>query len=235
MLRVVLMTPWGESMAVEPGATSIVLRNGQQVGYVRNLAHDPFPLGQRERRLIYLRVEPHEKGRQPAGVEDWRVRLEVADPYATNVSVRFNAWISRDDEATTAFAGNCSEPEQTLGTIACFEEAIVVGAYSFVDGNRVPCPFSSAGPTRDNRQVPDIAAPGRGVWAAKSTGFRIRYPGTGTQWRKSSAFVMDGTSTAAPFVAGTVALMLQKNPELTNAGSRAVSGNPPGPFHPAFH
>jgi subtilisin family serine protease len=55
--------------------------------------------------------------------------------------------------------------------------------------------FSSAGPTRDGREKPDVSAPGHEVLAAKSR------TGTGVV-RKS------GTSMAAPATAGLVALVL---------------------------
>ena len=51
---------------------------------------------------------------------------------------------------------------------------------------------------------PDIAAPGENVYS-------IRHDATNTYWGKS------GTSQAAPCVAGVMALMLEKNPELTPA------------------
>jgi hypothetical protein len=211
MLKIVLNTPWGEKIEVDPGVSKLILRNGMKVGEVTNFDHDPL-LMQGTRRLIYLWAEPHERRWKPPTDEDWHVDLEIAGAVAPDVEINFNAWISRDDYSETAFADGSSVAEQTLGTLACNDGAIVVGAYSVVAERRASCPFSSAGPTRDDRQVPDIAAPGRGVWAARSTGFRMRYPGS--TWRKSAAFVMDGTSTATPFVAGTVALMLQKNPRL---------------------
>jgi subtilisin family serine protease len=225
MLKVVLTTPWGGRVEVPPRPPGVepvpVVRNGRVVGGITNCDSDPLLL-QPRRRHIHLWIEPHERNSEPAAGEDWLVGLEVANPDPRSVPIPFNAWIARDDESEVAFGAGCAEPEQTLGTLACCREAVVVGAYSFVTNNRVACHFSSAGPTRDDREVPDIAAPGRGVWAAKSTGYRIRYPGSGSRWRKAATFVMDGTSTAAPFVAGTVALMLQKNPRLTSDEIKAI-------------
>ena len=226
-VKLSLVAPSGKVLVrdiiARPGDEDVaVMRNGVRVGTISNLDRDPdstnpFSL----RRMILLSVKPHAKGEEPKQ-EDWRITLEVEDAAALDVEIPFNAWISRDDKASTHFAEGCAEPHQTLGTLACFEKAIVVGAYAFSGDSRLVCPFSSAGPTRDNRHVPHIAAPGRGVWAARSTGFRLRYPGTNTQWRTSAAFVMDGTSTAAPFVTGSVALMLQKNPGLTAEALRRL-------------
>jgi len=73
--------------------------------------------------------------------------------------------------------------------------SLVVGSY---DAHKPVKPlsfFSSAGPTRDGRQKPEISAPGHDVFAAHSR------TGTGVT-RKS------GTSMAAPAVTGVVALIL---------------------------
>jgi hypothetical protein len=60
--------------------------------------------------------------------------------------------------------------------------------------------FSSRGPTADGRQKPELAAPGFRILAARST------PKAG--WRGERRLcVKSGTSMAAPWVSGTVALM----------------------------
>jgi subtilisin family serine protease len=65
---------------------------------------------------------------------------------------------------------------------------------------------SSQGPTRDDRNKPDTAAPGTNVVAAKG------FAGSDDLW-----IGMSGTSMASPFVAGVAGLMLGLEPKLTAA------------------
>lgn len=120
----------------------------------------------------------------------WTIRL-----YGVHISEGvFHAWIERDDSGQSSFSPP-HENSHTLGSISCGQKSIVVGSYNAHVPNVPISFFSSAGPTRDGRQKPEISAPGHAVKAAAS----------GTQ---DGATEMSGTSMAAPAVTGVVALVL---------------------------
>ncbi len=107
---------------------------------------------------------------------------------------QFHAWIERDDNGQSSFVPP-HDNSHTLGSISCGKYSIVVGSYNAYTAGQPLSWFSSAGPTRDQRQKPEISAPGHNVWAANST-------------TRIGTTRMSGTSMAAPAVAGVIALML---------------------------
>ena len=118
---------------------------------------------------------------------------------------QFHAWIERDDDGQSSFTPP-HDNSHTLGSISCGQQSIVVGSYDAHTAGQPLSWFSSAGPTRDGRQKPEISAPGHNVWAANSS-------------TQVGITRMSGTSMAAPAVTGVVALMLAEahslNKELT--------------------
>ena len=78
-------------------------------------------------------------------------------------------------------------------------------------------PFSSHGPTRIGKQKPDIAAPGQYITAALAADsvFTTNPNYTMRHHPTNGYITIQGTSMATPFVAGVIALMLEREPELT--------------------
>ncbi len=178
-----VIAPNGETMVtVAPGQTRALQSQGRVVLLAANRLSDP----NNQDNMIGIFLEAG----LPLG--RWTIRLQGN----TVQDGSFHAWIERDD------AGQSSFPEprdnsHTIGSISCGRETIVVGSY---DAHKSSLPlsfFSSAGPTRDGRQKPEVAAPGHDVLAAHSR-------------TKTRTVRKSGTSMASPAVTGVVALLLSE-------------------------
>jgi subtilisin family serine protease len=205
-LRAELFGPHGIArVSAARGARAPVTVDGRTVGMLYHRAFDPLN-GDHH---VDVFLEPS----APAGV--WTVRLVGEDV----VDGRYHAWIERDSavaQAQSRFLPGVATPRSTLGTVATGYRALVVGAFDPRSPAREPASFSSAGPTRDGRQKPDLLAPGVGIRAARSTAGG-EPPGTGGET------TMSGTSMAAPHVTGAVALVFEKAPRrLTAAETRLL-------------
>ena len=145
-------------------------------------------------------VDAFLRPRAPAGTYLLRLRGErVADG-------RAQAWIERaGPPGQSRFPAAVAAATSTTGSICNGSLPLAVGAYDAHDPERRPARFSSAGPTRDGRGKPDLAAPGVRVVAARSS-----VPAAADGGRDGNGTVAkSGTSMAAPHVTGAVALVFE--------------------------
>lgn len=145
---------------------------------------------------------------------------QIVFKQSTN-TVKVDGYIWKDSSLSVFVGANYSN---TISTLACQRYGIAVGAvvtkisdtnlgYSvFYSGNVEDiADFSSQGMSRDNKNKPDITAPGAIIIAPLSAG---------TNSRTSYYTHMNGTSMAAPIVTGAIAQLLEKEPYLTPDGVR---------------
>lgn len=174
---------------------------------------------------IYLEAIPSSTHALTTGV--WTVEVEALE--ARNG--RFDAWIERDMRRRvnsfadqSFFLGTDFDGVMTLGTPSTGRRAITVANYDHV--TQAPSDSSGRGRTRDGRDKPDVAAPGTNIVSSGALGGRANPHHDPSDPNSIATFPvrvhMSGTSMSAPHVSGIVALMLQRNRDLTAAQIRNV-------------
>lgn len=130
---------------------------------------------------------------------------------------------------TTAPVGNALKSQLTAGVVAASPvnvtlSSLVVGEAVDPGRNDTLSSFTSRGPrSRDTGLKPDIAAPGQTIWSAAS--------GTGTRGRS-----LNGTSMAAPHMAGVMALLKETRPTWSVEELKALAMNTAGhDLHTGFN
>jgi subtilisin family serine protease len=141
----------------------------------------------------------------------WRVVLHGAVTAPTT----YHGWIAnRGSTGGVKFVTPQVERSGTLNDWGSGVRVITVGAFA-TEGERKGhlANFSSLGPTRDDRRKPDLVAPGVAITSARA---KASVEDTCCcDCCVDMYLTYDGTSLAAPHVAGIVALMLEQNAGLT--------------------
>ena len=178
-----LIAPDGTPVGSIPLGTNARAQDDQDqtVLFISHRAGDP----NNGDNVIGMFLEQHVPG------DTWTLRLRGETVTGDGA---FHAWIERNDGAQSKFAAP-QDNSHTLGSISCGHKSIVVGSYDAHTAGTPLSVFSSAGPTRDEREKPEVSAPGDAVRAASSR--------TGSGLTRKS-----GTSMAAPAVTGVVTLLL---------------------------
>lgn len=184
----------GQSPAIEPDGIPRAFDSGSTRLLILSSPHYPGPADSRRNNAV-IRVElaPVESG-EALLAGTWKLHLR-----AKSRAVIAHAWVDHR-------YAHWETPSDslTLTTPATARRALVVGAHD--EGRDGAAWFSGRGVDRGGVEKPDLLAPGVtlvGAWAEST----VRYIDSA-----------NGTSFAAPLVAGTAALLFQKLGERLSAG-----------------
>jgi subtilisin family serine protease len=212
-LDIVVTTPGGQSTpTVSPGASpfSGVASDGTQID-VESSTTNSLNNGREISIVLY-------KSGQAIASGTWSFQLRRT----SGTSGRFDAYLAKNSRFLDHVdaAGHVGMPGTARNAITV---ASYLTKYRWTDVDGISrdysgwgsafdaavfakSPFSSAGPTRDGRMKPDIAAPGQGIASALSADAD---EGRDMIVVDGKHVIMQGTSMSSPHVTGAVALMLQ--------------------------
>ncbi len=171
--------------------------------------------------------------------QDDSYRWILLEVIAYNTQTQMWGWQSSFSDLNYLYPVESGSTSSTVGEIGGTSNSVItVGAYTsknswtalngspqsapFYAPNGAIAPFSSKGPTADNRTKPDITAPGNVVVSSVSRFDNDYPPGddrvvSGVTDGTNSWFyaAIQGTSMSAPVVTGILALWLEVYPDLT--------------------
>jgi subtilisin family serine protease len=230
-------TPWQPVIAAGSPSRTYAIADGS----VRITTPGPDPSNGDHNFFIQILPSPPENAPRR---DRWQVRLrgdQVADG-------KVDLWILKQP---SLFTGRYVKDSMKIGSPGACSTAVTVASYTtrnrwtnilgqdFESGLDLDdiSDFSSEGPRRDGAEKPDVAAPGSMIVSAMSAHAGFPQPLIIDPFHTA----MDGTSMACPFVAGLVALLLERDPTLGPDDAKAllraesaIPGKPGGTFDPKW-
>ncbi len=221
-----VITPDGDTYGPVSSGHDSGFDTDDGVIYISNAKGGPSSLN--GDKYILIQIYDYYSSKPPKNGE-WKIKVFGS-------AGRFDLWLG-GASMTVAFTTNV-DYTMIAGTPGTAFNAITVGSYvtksrwTDLDGNSLYVPglnvneissFSSPGPTRDGRTKPDICAPGEkiassySVTAPPSGSYSIFNSGSNDYpnayiCEDNKHAITQGTSMAAPHVAGLVALMFEQYP-----------------------